>query len=75
MLMFVSVGRARRREKVTGFWDNSPLTAQPRDISPSRPASRNFLKPGLPILRAFASSKLRSGRLTSLGSTRIGLRR
>ena len=27
MLMFVSVGRARRREKVTGFWDNSRLTA------------------------------------------------
>jgi hypothetical protein len=28
MLMFVSVGRARRREKVTGFWDNSRLTAK-----------------------------------------------
>ena len=30
MLMFVSVGRARPREKVTGFWDNTPLTAQGR---------------------------------------------
>jgi hypothetical protein len=23
MLMFVSVGRAQRREKVTGFWDKT----------------------------------------------------
>jgi hypothetical protein len=30
MLMFVSVGRARRRETMTGFWDNSRLTAKGR---------------------------------------------
>ncbi len=36
MLMFVSVGRARRREKVTGFWDNSRLTAQPLVIGSTR---------------------------------------
>ena len=72
MLMFVSVGRARRREKVTGFWVSSPLTAQRRtSVLVSRPASRNRTR----VLRAFASSKLRSGRLTSLGSTPIGLRR
>jgi hypothetical protein len=53
MLMFVSVGRACRREKVTGFWDN--LAFMNRSATTWRVGfaeSGNWLSPATARLRA-----------------------